>query len=388
MYAVLPSQSAILGVSLTAVGLLLGANRIIRIPGNLLAGALNDRLGHRPLFLLGMLLGMVSTASYALSHGFWPLLGGRLLWGIAWALINVGGYTMILDYSTGADRGRMTGLYHLAFALGLAISPVLGGTLTDALGFRSALWVCAAVTGFGLLVALLALPETRSTGRRTETVAKKLSPRKWVGQMVATFRTMDRRIVRAGYVYFVAFFVNGGVLMSTVGLYVAQRWGDSITVGGAVLGVASVSGIMLSLRAILGMLAGPIAGIASDRLGNRWPVARWSLLLAMAGFTVLAVASQLWAIPVGVALVAAGAGALLTAVAALVGDLADRARPGLTMGALATSGDLGSATGPLVAYALAPVWGLGALYLLSAALLASALVATIGQAATVRRTGE
>ena len=100
LYAVLANQTAVVGISLGSVGILLGANRLIRIPGNPLAGALYDNLGRRPLFLAGLLLGVVSTAAYGWAQGFWPMLAARLLWGIAWSLINVGGYAMVVDWST------------------------------------------------------------------------------------------------------------------------------------------------------------------------------------------------------------------------------------------------------------------------------------------------
>jgi len=92
LYAVLPTQADAIGIGLGAVGVLLSANRVVRIPGNPIAGLLYDRFGRRYLFLLGLLLGALSTA---------------------------------------------------------------------ALGFRPALLICAAGTTGGLIVAFLALPETR-----------------------------------------------------------------------------------------------------------------------------------------------------------------------------------------------------------------------------------
>ena len=83
--------------------------------------------------------------------------------------------------------------------------------------------------------------------------------------------------------------------------------------------------------------------------------------------------------PAGVALVALGAGALITVLPALVGDLAATGRRGITIGGLATAGDIGSATGPLVAYALALVLDLPWIYLLCAIALTTGLLATIGQ---------
>jgi MFS family permease len=378
LYAVLPNQFAVVGISLGAVGVMLGANRIIRIPGNLLAGALNDRLGRRRLYLVGLSLGILSTVSYSFVRGFWLLLAARLLWGIAWALINVGGYTMVLDWSTAADRGRMTGFYQVAYLVGLSISPILGGTLTDALGFRTAVRICAAVSAIGLAVAFVALPDVPPPAAGPSRAMAPPNPRRWLGALADLLRQLDRRILLAGYIYLVLFFVSNGVLMSTISLYLGQRWGATISLGTVVIGVSSLAGVMLALRASLGILGGPVAGILSDRLGNRWPVIRVVILVGVAGFVALATAPGVWAVPAGVALVSLSAGALIAVLAAVVGDLATSNRSGITMGAMATAGDIGSATGPLVAYALASALDLRWVYLLCAALLASCLLATLG----------
>jgi MFS family permease len=378
LYAVLANQTELLGISLASVGALLGVNRLIRIPGNPLAGVLHDRWGRRRLFLLGLLLGIVSTFGYSLVRGFWPLFAARLLWGTAWALINVGGYTMVLDRSTPADRGRMTGFYQVSYMLGLAISPILGGALTDVLGFRPAVRICAAISGIGLVVALAALPETRPPAGGSQSGGISAVPRWSLPELVGVLRRVDRRILLAGYIYLVTFFVSNGVLMSTISLYLGQRWGESISLNGVAIGVSSLAGLLLALRALLGIVAGPAAGILSDRLGDRWPVARGGILLGVSGFLILSLLPSIWAVPGGVVLVSLSAGSLIAVLAALVGDLAANDRPGITMGGLATAGDIGSATGPLLAYALATILDLRQIYLLCAVALASGLLATVG----------
>jgi MFS family permease len=190
-------------------------------------------------------------------------------------------------------------------------------------------------------------------------------------------RKADRSMLVAAMIYLVTFFVNAGVLMSTVGLYLGQRWGTSVLLAGMVIVVASLAGVMLALRALLGVVAGPVAGVLADRLPSRWPVVRGGLLLGIVGFLTLALPASVWAVVLGVILVALSAAGMLTAVASIVGDMARSDRPGTTMGALATAGDIGSATGPLAAYALAAAFDLRWVYLLCAALLALALAATL-----------
>jgi MFS family permease len=372
------------GISVGAVGVLLGANRLIRIPGNPLAGMLYDRAGRRPLFLLGLLLGTISTAVYGLVRGFWPLLGGRLLWGMAWSLINVGGYMMTLDLSSDAVRGRMIGFYQIAFSLGLFFSPILGGFLTDALGFRSAMLVCATITGIGLLLALGTLPETRATADESDSIRRNPisdKPNRAHSQqhgshnVPATDSRLNRRLLIIGYIYSVTLFTGGGVLMSTISFYLRERFGDSVSLGGVVLGIASFGGLMLALRSMVAMLTAPTAGYLSDRRGNRWPVIYGGVLVGITGFLVLALKAGVWIVAVGVALVAISSGALIAALVALVGDATLARQRGRAMGRLTAAGDVGSAAGPLLAYALVSVADLRWVYLLCAGVLLSALVA-------------
>jgi MFS family permease len=272
----------------------------------------------------------------------------------------------------------MTGFYQMAFLIGLAISPLLGGLLTDALGFRPAVRICAAISAAGLALAFVALPETKQTRNNSQPTSWSGMQRQQLTSYASAWRKVDRRLLRAAYITLVTFFVNAGVMMSTIGLYIGQRWGKSISVGSVLIGVASLAGLMLAMRALLGMLAGPVAGTVSDRLRDRWPVVRVGILLGVTGFLILALLGHLWAIPVGVALVALSVGGLLTVLYALVGDLSSEERQGITVGGLATAGDIGSAMGPLAAYALAAVMDLRWVYLICAVILASALVATLG----------
>ena len=389
LYAVLPTQAQAIGISLGMVGVLLGVNRLIRIPGNPIAGRFYDRMGRRRLFLLGLLLGTLSTASYVVAHSFPEWLAGRLLWGIAWSLINVGGLTMVLDVTDDHDRGRVIGLYQLSYLIGLAFSPLLGGLLTDALGFRPALLVCAAITGAAFVITLFALPETKPTTtatatsgqplRQLVTAIKRYHPRlphwKAFRWPVNIRHTQTGALLAVNYIYLMTFFAGNGVVMSTISRYLQQNYGDEISILGVTIGVASLGGMLLATRSLTGMLAAPISGHLSDRRGDRWSFVVGGIILGGAGFGVLILGREIWTVPLGVILIALSTGVLLTTLAALTGDLATSDRQGQAIGRMATAGDLGSAAGPLLAYALLAWIDLRWVYLLCGLGFASSLLA-------------
>ena len=106
LYVVLPGQPEVAGIGVGALGLVLSANRFVRLGVNALGGRLSDQLGRRPMFLLGMALALVSTLGYLVTFTLAPLLAARVVWGgLAFALISVGGVS-IADGSQHAGRSR------------------------------------------------------------------------------------------------------------------------------------------------------------------------------------------------------------------------------------------------------------------------------------------
>jgi MFS family permease len=369
LYAVLVTQLETTGLALGAVGIMLGINRLIRIPGNLLGGLLLDRYGRRRLFILGMGLGVVSTAGYGLLRGFWPFLVARLAWGMAWVLINVGGMTMALDMATSVDRGRLMGIYNAWMLAGLALGPMVGGFLVDTLGFQMAMLACASITAVGTAVAVATLPETAPAKQfHPEALHARwhLSPRsahEWNGSWP------DMRLLSVFGIHLLIQFAGEGITLSTVTLLLQQRFGHSVILLGLTLGVASAGGLLLGVRSLLAGAVGPLIGHVSDVAAKRWPLIVAGLGLAVLGFGLLAWAISLWQIVLGIVLGAAGAGTILALLSALIGDLVPPERHGLVMGGYATAGDIGSTAGPFLAFALLSLVELRWVYLLCAMLL-------------------
>ncbi|MEA3310054.1 MAG: MFS transporter [Chloroflexota bacterium] len=365
LYAVLASQREVVALSLGAVGVMLGINRMIRIPGNTLIGVFLDRWGRRRIFLVGMLLGVLSTAAYGLVNGFWPFLLSRLCWGIGWTCINVGGMAMVMDISTPENRGRLSGSYNLWLWVGFAVGPLVGGFLVDWLGFRTAMLICSALTALGLWVALFALPETagpaagrqpkRDWWRRFRTLS---------GRQLRELLHTNRYLAVVSLILLITQFTGEGIALSTISFLLQQRLSVDLSWAGLTLGVASAGGLLLALRSVVASGAGILAGQFSDRRGSRWPVIAGSLVLGMIAFAGLMFASTPWAIVWSVALSGLSGGMAMASLAAQMGDLAPPGQEGLAMGAYATVGDVGSMSGPFLAYALLPVWGLSWLYFL------------------------
>ncbi len=367
LYTVLPTHTEQAGVLLAAVGILLSANRFIRLFSNNALGWLCDRWPRRRLFVPALFLGAISTAFYALAVGFWPLLLGRLLWGIAWSGIWVAGNAIIFDISDGNNRGRWVGFYQISFFSGAATGALSGGVLTDWLGFHAAMAVAAALNLLGALIAWALLPETGGNAAAAAMQLPVINVAWWAEKwkhtqnLLINFRRRPQLISAVGLLG-VNRIVIAGMFIPTVSVLMAGLWGDSVMVHGRVIGVSSLTGMALAVNTFFSVMFTPMLGAASDRVGSRWRVVLWGLVAGVIGFGLLWWGNP-WLFLLALPLTAVASSSNQGLSTALAGDFSAEAERGRILGVMFTAGDLGSAIGPPLAFAfLLPRWGVTAVY--------------------------
>lgn len=374
LYATLPVNAGNLMLTLGQIGVILSANRFIRLGSNPITGWLLDQGRRRPVFLAGLVLGVVSTLTYALTEQFLILFIGRLIWGFAWSFINISGKTMVIDITDREDRGRYLGYLNLLISLGLMLNPLLGGILAEGFGFRPTMLTAVSLTALGFLMALIFLPESgRSPGdtRTTEYLTLELSPQVDPG---ITWQDIKDGFDISGLgggiwlvisLSFITAFSGFGLVMSTAGLFLVQEADKGMIFFGNLIGAASLTGVILGLRALLIAVTSPLVGSVSDHHTSRWPMVLLGLVLGMLGMAAFGVLPALIAVFLGVGMIAAAEGSLMSVLPALVGDMTSPGKLGKTIGLMYMAGDLGSALAPLIVYALVDQVSLRMAYLAS-----------------------
>ena len=367
LYAVLPTGYEQLGLEVGMVGVLLSANRFVRLLSNPLAGWVVARLGaHRP-FVVAVFAGAATTAAYALGIGFAGLLVVRALWGVCWSFLRLGGYLAALEAADDGNRGYYLGFFNGVTRFGSFVAVLTGGLLTDLLGMHATIYGFAALNLLGAVALLRERPSPRPTPALRLVADPPLpSPVERGGttpapQEPAPTEPPDPELRWRLAAVYAAVFVHGlaisGLVTATLGLWLRTLYGTHVAIAALPVGVATLTGVLLGARFLADVLWGPVAGHLTDRHGRR------AFALGAGGLEVLAlVALSLglglaWTVGAALLLFVA-ATALQAALDATAGDLAPPARRSRTMSWYATWLDLGAAAGPLLGYLAAAGLGL------------------------------
>lgn len=365
LYGILPLAAEDLGLLPQQVGLLLSANRLIRLLSNTWLSTLFARFGPYRTFVVSAILGVLTTAVYGLGWGFLMLLMARMAWGISWSGLRQGSYQAIWA-GAGSAAGRLMGLMWGVVRGGSAVSVLLGGFLFDRYGYQVTVWTIAAISTLAIPIALrLSWPAGAQIGKPVSQPARNMLQ----GWQEALSDPLQRTVLLVG---FFKLLLNA-ILIATASLFLAERFGDQA--GGVLLGleVGALAGIVLATRWFSDLFLGAVMGALSDRIGRiRLPVLLILLLCLGLAVMLWTTASLSILALLGVLITSTGVNVILDAYA---NQLAlGTAQPELFVGAYTTASDLGSALGPLLAFTLvtavgfAPVYGVAALLVLVAVL--------------------
>jgi EmrB/QacA subfamily drug resistance transporter len=115
-------------------------------------GRLGDIIGRKKVFSLGILLFTISTFLIVFSHSILSLIILRIVEGLSSAMIFGTSLAIITSVYLPGERGRAMGINITATYLGLSCGPVIGGLLTQYLGWRS---IFAFLVPFGIISLIL-----------------------------------------------------------------------------------------------------------------------------------------------------------------------------------------------------------------------------------------
>ena len=158
----LPAIRADLGGGISGAQWTIDAYNVTFAAVLLTSGSLGDRFGRRRLLRIGLTLFVVASLACAAAPSLPLLLVARAVQGVGAALMLPQGLAITAAaFPDPIDRARATAAWAMAAAMSTAVGPILGGVLTDTIGWRYIFWFNAPVGLLALLMTRLYLPESR-----------------------------------------------------------------------------------------------------------------------------------------------------------------------------------------------------------------------------------
>jgi len=268
---ILPFYIDSMGAGGTELGFLVASYAVMRLIFGPIWGGLSDRVGRKPILLIGILGYAVTMVWFGLANTLWMLFAARILAGVLSSATAPTTMAFIGDSTPENERGGGMGLLGAAGGVGTILGPVLGGFLAGE-SLSTPFFLAAGLSVLSLLLAIVFLPESLPVeARQVRQKNKKLIDLKGWGQAIhspigsllaLTFISTCGLMIFANVfgLYALEKFAFGpkdvGVMMMVLGLVSAvaqgvlagpatKKWGDGFVIKGGLLATALGFGLML-----------------------------------------------------------------------------------------------------------------------------------------------
>jgi DHA1 family tetracycline resistance protein-like MFS transporter len=360
---IFPFLSLDLGATPTVTTIAMGAYSLGQLIASPLWGRLSDRVGRKPVLIIGLIGGVISYLWIAQAGTVYDLGAARLFGGLMAG--NVGAaFAAAADLADDKTRARNMGLLGAAVGLGFIGGPALGALLIGAEPSREdfvlVCYASAALAGLAAITAVASFRESLPPAARANSDAER--PRKLA--MLASRPALTRFII----VTFLAIAAQA-LMETTFGLWadVELRWGPR-----------EVGWTLAAMGAGAVLLQGGVAGRAARMLGERMTLLI-GLVLFAAGFAGLAVSHEVATMAASLTALVIGIGLATPALNALIAAQAADKERGAVMGLSQSASAMGRVAGPLGAGVLFDQLGSGAPFAAAAVLIMAALFVALGE---------
>src|SRR5262249_25791475 len=128
----------------------------------LTAGSLADRFGRKRSFLAGLFIFSAASLACALAPNASFLIGARAVQGIGGAIMFAISLALVAqEFPSGRERGTAMAIYGATIGVAVAVGPLVGGALTQSLGWESVFYLNVPIGIVALAITALRVRESR-----------------------------------------------------------------------------------------------------------------------------------------------------------------------------------------------------------------------------------
>lgn len=326
---IMPFYIENLGAGGTELGLLAASYAVMRLFFGPVWGSLSDRVGRKPVLMIGILGYGISMFWFGMATQLWVLFAARTLSGILSSATSPTTMAYISDSTSEDERGRGMGILGAAIGLGTILGPGLGGLLGgESLSLPFFIAGGMSILALGLIGIFLPESLPKESRRAPEKGGPRIKFKVWLGML----RGRLRILYGMGFLVSYALTVFYGIF----GLYALEKYE---------YGPDDVGVIFM----VVGLVSAITQGVLTGPLTKRWGEAviiKISLLLTVVGFMLFPLASTSTSLIVSIGLFTLATSLLSPAVSALTSKQVDQEH-GVVMGVSNAVMSLGRAAGPL-----------------------------------------
>ena len=260
-----------MGAGGTELGLLTASYATMRLIFGPIWGGLSDRVGRKPILLIGILGYVITMVWFGLATKLWMLFAARILSGVLSSATAPTTMAYIGDSTPEKERGGGMGLLGAAGGIGTIVGPAAGGFLATA-SLSMPFFIAAGMAFLSLILAVIFLPESHLVQERPEKQEAIIDLRAWWQAILSPVGTL-----------FILIFISTCGLMifaNVFGLYGLQRFN---------YGPEEVGIIMMVLGLVAALTQGLLAGPATKKWGDEL-VIKVGLLVTAVGFGLMLLA--------------------------------------------------------------------------------------------------
>ena len=133
----------------------------------MLAGAVSDRYGRRLIFQVGLAVFTAGSLLCSLAPSISGLIGFRALQGLGASMLNPVALSIVANaFKDPKGRAKAIGIWGAVAGLSFAVGPLLGGLLTQTVGWRAVFWINGPLGVLAFLLAARFVPESKAARAR------------------------------------------------------------------------------------------------------------------------------------------------------------------------------------------------------------------------------
>lgn len=342
------------------VGLLTSIYALMQLLFAPIWGRLSDRVGRKPLLLLGITGYAIAQVLFGLASNLWLLYVARIVGGILSSATLPAAAAYVADETAAENRNRGMAWLGTAASLGVVVGPALGGTLAGRDWHISARFGHFVVDGFSVpffAAAVLAL--------LTLFIAIKWLPESLVAQTIATteetvklsWRELGARLRPLLVLAFIGQF--GLALFEAIfALYAIARFN---------YGPAEVGAIFIVCGSVMAIFQTVVVGYFTVRVAEIYQIAAGFVLMG-SSLALLATVQSTVLVFALVGVMAFGMALIAPNLSALISKRTNALNTGAALGVQSVANNLGQVGGPILGGALF-AWSVGMPFFLTGVLL-------------------